>query len=263
MRCSPPRRESCNDCWERDDGPIALADPNSVRYLFALVVLLAASVAPASAQIYSWRDAQGALVMSDRPREDAGEMVTYHLPAAKAARATQPLRTSLRGAEYDEAIEEHASAQGVPPELVRAVIQVESGFNPRATSPKGAMGLMQLMPATARELGVVSPYDPGDNIRGGTTYLRQLLDRYEGDEQLALAAYNAGFNAVDRHGGRVPPFQETRAYVRKVGAVAGAEGTAGGRGRQVIYKIIDVIDGRPVTRYTNERPESGVYEVVR
>jgi len=75
--------------------------------------------------------------VSDRPREDSGEMVTYNVPGAKALRATQPLRTSMRGAEFDEAIEEHASAQGVPPELVRAVIQVESGFNSKAVSPKG------------------------------------------------------------------------------------------------------------------------------
>jgi soluble lytic murein transglycosylase-like protein len=115
---------------------------------------------------------------------------------------------------YEDLVQTHASANGLRPELVRAVIQVESGFNPRARSPKGAMGLMQLMPATARSLGVQNPWDPDDNIRGGTKYLRLLLDRYQGDERLALAAYNAGAGAVDRYGGTVPPYRETRDYVR-------------------------------------------------
>ncbi len=137
MRCSPPHQKSCNDCWGRDDGPIELADPNSVRYLFALVVLLAASVAPASAQIYCWRDAQGYLVVSDRPREDSGEMVTYDVPGAKALRATQPLRTSMRGAEFDEAIEEHASAQGVPPNWSGPSSRWSPASTRRRSRPRG------------------------------------------------------------------------------------------------------------------------------
>ena len=111
-------------------------------------------------------------------------------------------------------IERHAAAQRLDRRLVQAVIQVESGYNPGARSRKGAMGLMQLMPETARELLVNNAFDPEENIRGGTAYLRRMLDRF-GALELALAAYNAGPTAVIRYGG-IPPFQETRNYVRRV-----------------------------------------------
>jgi soluble lytic murein transglycosylase-like protein len=101
------------------------------------------------------------------------------------------------------------------PELVRAVVSVESGFRPDAVSPKGAQGLMQLMPATARSLGVKDAFDPADNVDGGVRYLRALIDRYDGDVKRALAAYNAGIGAVARHGG-IPPYPETLVYVSKV-----------------------------------------------
>ena len=125
---------------------------------------------------------------------------------------------------YDGMIEEHASAQGLNPELVRAVIHAESAFNPRARSVKGAMGLMQLMPATAREYGVLDPYNPAENIRAGVAYLKSLLLRYSNNEELALAAYNAGPTAVEKYGA-VPPYRETRNYVEKIRGAAAASPT--------------------------------------
>jgi hypothetical protein len=122
-------------------------------------------------------------------------------------------------------IAEHAAALSLEPKLVQAVIQVESGYNPRALSNKGAMGLMQLMPGTARDLAVADPWDPGQNIRGGTSYLRRLLDQFDGNEDLALAAYNAGPNAVVRHGG-IPPYRETRDYVDRILRLCEQEGVA-------------------------------------
>jgi soluble lytic murein transglycosylase-like protein len=114
---------------------------------------------------------------------------------------------------------------------VIAVVRHESGFDPEARSPAGARGLMQLMPATARRFGVDDPDDPAQNLRGGTRYLRWLLDRYQGDVRLALAGYHAGEGAVARHGG-VPPYRETREYVRRVladlGGAAVRRSPAGG-----------------------------------
>jgi soluble lytic murein transglycosylase-like protein len=230
----------------------------------AVVSLLWPNVA--DAQIYAWRDANGTLVLSDRKLDSNAR--TYEVAGAPAIRSTRPLAPRAIREQFEPLVQEHASRNNLRPDLVRAVIQVESGFNPRARSPKGAMGLMQLMPATAQELGVRNPYDPADNIRGGTIYLRRLLDRYDGNEELALAAYNAGAGAVDKHGRSVPPYRETRDYVKKVGSVAGAEaveppsrsGSAGGK--LVLYKSIEIVDGQPIPRYTTERPSSGEYEVI-
>ena len=141
------------------------------------------------------------------------------------------------------------------PDLVRAVVQVESGYNPYARSPKGAMGLMQLMPATAQQFGVRNPFNPIENIRAGVSYLRQLLDRYSNNEELALAAYNAGPGAVAKYGTAVPPYKETRDYVSRINRMAGVPiqklpGLS-------IYKTTDVVDGREVPRYS-DKPSTAV-----
>jgi len=123
-------------------------------------------------------------------------------------------------------IARHSGDQNLDPKLVKAVIQVESGYNSRARSNKGALGLMQLMPDTASLLNVRNPFDPEENVRAGTRYLRQLLDRFAGRVELALAGYNAGPGAVEKHKG-VPPYAETRDYVRQVMALYQGPGEVG------------------------------------
>lgn len=221
----------------------------------ALCIVLAAVSRPADAQIYSWTDASGNLVVSNvAPGTNMG-IASYEVPAADTAIRTTRYVAPEKSRSFDDLIDRHASRQGVRKDLVRAVIQVESGFNPRAVSNKGAVGLMQLMPGTARQLGVANPFDPSENVRGGVAYLRQLLDRYDGDERLALAAYNAGPGAVDSHGQTVPPYRETRDYVSKVKGIAGT-GSASPAGRTRIYRVVDVVDGQEVVTYTDRAPAS-------
>lgn len=116
---------------------------------------------------------------------------------------------------FDDLIVAAADRHGLDPALVKAVMLVESGFNPEAVSPKGALGLMQLMPATAREVGVTDAFDPAQNIEGGTAYLRRMVEHFGGNRPKAIAAYNAGPGAVVKHGG-TPPFEETQFFVRNV-----------------------------------------------
>ena len=223
------------------------------------MVCLALAV-PAQAQIYSWRDASGTLVLSNKPRPDGSGMTTYAVRGAAGALRTTTQPAARDQARFDDLIEQYASSHGVSADLVRAVIQAESGFNPRAVSSKGAMGLMQLMPATARELGVDDPFQPADNIRGGVTYLARLLARYDQNVELALAAYNAGPASVERYGNAVPPYRETRDYVKKITAKTQAARAAAPD--PVIYKWIEIVDGRPAVRYSNVRPENGAFEIV-
>ncbi len=115
----------------------------------------------------------------------------------------------------DEIIEVFSEKYGVDEDFIKAIIKQESGFNPKATSKKGAMGLMQLMPKTAKALGVVDAYNPSQNIEGGVKHLKGLLDSYNGDKELALAAYNAGSGAVRKYGG-IPPYKETQNYVKSI-----------------------------------------------
>jgi soluble lytic murein transglycosylase-like protein len=222
-----------------------------------MAVCALALAAPAHAQIYTWRDANGNLVLSEH-RQPGPATRTYAVPQADAVRATR-YAASDRGRLYDDLILEHAQRNNVRADLVRAVVQVESAFNPYARSPKGALGLMQLMPATIREFDVRNPFNPAENVRAGVAYLRQLLDRYANNEELALAAYNAGPGAVDKHGQTVPPYRETESYVARINRMAGRAIDLRG---SAIYKMTEIVDGRPVTRYSDHKPSSGSYEVV-
>jgi soluble lytic murein transglycosylase-like protein len=212
-----------------------------LRIAAVTAALLAVAPVAAHAQLYSWHDAVGNLVLSDHPRDGAAPTYSVGNTGFRTTRAVAAGWNSS----YDEIIAEHASLHGVRADLVHAVIQAESAFNPTARSLKGAMGLMQLMPATAVQYGVTNAYDPVQNIRAGVAYLKRLLDRYSDNEELALAAYNAGPAAVEKYGA-VPPYRETREYVSKIRSRAGAQPAP-----TRVYRVVEVKDGRETVRYTN------------
>jgi soluble lytic murein transglycosylase-like protein len=162
----------------------------------------------AFADVYVYKDRNGVLTFSNVPNHTGYRRVLKE-------RNGQVSINSLVNGSYDDLILTASGRYNIDAHLIRAVIKAESDFNSNARSQKGAMGLMQLMPETARFHNVSDAYDPGENVEGGARHLRMLLDRYQGDVELSLAAYNAGSAAVEKHGG-IPPFVETRDYVRRV-----------------------------------------------
>jgi len=185
-----------------------------VKYAMAAFALCAAAICSASPPIYRYVDADGVAHFTDKP--DSRRYELFDLKGLTRSGDRYDPRLLARGAQYDAIIEAEAKSAGVQPNLLRAVIIVESGFNPRALSKRGAVGLMQLMPETAMRFGVSNRYDPRQNVRGGALYLGFLINRFSQNVRLALAAFNAGEDAVERNSGQIPPFSETREYVPKV-----------------------------------------------
>jgi hypothetical protein len=167
--------------------------------------------------VYRYKDRHGVVSYSNqRPETQEFEVIRFHCYACDPDSTVDWHNTPLFTTTYRNEITSAAREFDVDPALVRAVIHAESAFNPDAVSPVGAQGLMQLMPETAKDLGVSRPFEVSENIRGGAHYLSQMLERFNGDIRLATAAYNAGPGTVSRYKG-VPPYAETKAYVNRVG----------------------------------------------
>ena len=187
-----------------------------LKAAFLMAALLTASAAAARPQIYTYMDADGMRHYTDVPDNNRYRLLVLSPQDRTASGDRYDAMLLAKAGQYDSIIEKAAVSASVEPNLLRAVIVVESGFNPHAVSKRGAVGLMQLMPATAIRFGVSNPHDPRENVRAGARYLKFLIDRFGQDVKLALAAYNAGEDAVDRNGGQIPPFAETMAYVPRV-----------------------------------------------
>ena len=187
-----------------------------IKPAILIATLLWASAVAAHSHIYTYVDADGQRHYTDVPDNNRYRLLVLSPQDRTASSDRYDSALLAKAGRYDSIIEKAALSASVEPNLLRAVIVVESGFNSRAVSKRGAVGLMQLMPATATRFGASNPYDPGENVHAGARYLKFLIDRFGQDVRLALAAYNAGEDAVERNGGRIPPFTETMAYVPRV-----------------------------------------------
>ncbi len=187
-----------------------------MQVLVGALAMLLAGAGSACADIYQCKTPGGGMLLTNM--YTGGDCVRImketkrNAPTPAVAATTGNIGSVVS---FDDIIQRYSTHYGLDDALVRAVIKAESNYNPQARSHKGAQGLMQLIPETARDMQVIDPFDPEDNIRGGSRYLRLMLDEFGGNVELALAAYNAGPNAVKRFGG-IPPYQETQNYVVKV-----------------------------------------------
>jgi hypothetical protein len=177
---------------------------------------LAPYVPPAAAKIYTYLDSHGNRHYTDVPDNNRYRLLPVSPQDPTESGDPYDAQLLARATQFDSIIEHAAVSSALEPNLLRAMIVVGSGFNSRAVSKRGAVGLMQLMPATAARFGASNPFDPKQNVHAGARYLKFLIDRFGKDIRLALAAYNAGEEAVDDNGGQIPPFPETMAYVPRV-----------------------------------------------
>lgn len=191
-----------------------------------LVAPLLLSASQSQADIYKTVDKDGVVSFTNTPQGKASKLVAKEARLPPVAPFMPSDTSPERFSRYDAHIRQAATLYQIPEELVRAVIKVESDYDPRAVSRANARGLMQLIPETAERMMVTDMFDPRQNIFGGVRYLRVLANLFNGDLQLTIAAYNAGEGAVTRHGG-IPPYEETRAYVAKVLAYYNYFRTAG------------------------------------
>jgi soluble lytic murein transglycosylase-like protein len=198
---------------------------SSVKVKFVLIGLVFSCLVTTSfavaGPVYVYHQPDGSKKFSNIPPPNGIKAQVFTARKSTFSWYNQPPRyggvsmIKLYGKSYDEMIASAAAVHELDSSLIKAVIHAESGFNPKAVSPKGAQGLMQLMPGTARDMGVYNSFSPAENISGGSRYLKYLLTRYKGNEIKALAAYNAGMDWVDKYNG-VPPFEETQRYVKIV-----------------------------------------------
>ena len=218
----------------------------SLHYIAVFMSVIACAAPVHAENIVAMVDEHGHTVYVNAPSDGGGQ----------GAHSFRPVRSAnaLPPAEVDRMVQQAATSKQVDPKLVHSIIQVESGYDPNAVSRKGAMGLMQLVPGTAKRFGVENPFDPVQNIHGGVSYLKYLLDMFRGDVTLSLAAYNAGENSVLRSGG-VPAFRETQDYVRKVNYLYGSEIPAGQPAQKLVEPpkppIYRFVDEQGIVHYTN------------
>lgn len=179
-----------------------------IRSIFLYSVLFLAFHMEVSADIYMFVDKEGGIHFTNVPTSSDYVLFIKERP-------DRPSSAIVDQNQYDPIIKEASQKYDVPFSLLKAMIKVESGFDPNAVSRKGAVGLMQIMPENHRRLNIIDPYDPRENIMGGSRYIKELLNKFQGKLQLALAAYNAGPTVVDRYQA-IPPYQETESYVKQV-----------------------------------------------
>lgn len=190
---------------------------NRVKSLgWALLAAVLLVPAYAQAEIYKYRGPDGSLHFTDRPMGGGYKLMWRSGKSSKRKGNYSLAKMRENKSRLTPLIEKVAKEQRLHPGLLHAIVRIESAYNPQAVSKKGAQGLMQLMPATANRYGVADSYDPKQNLEGGARYMKDLLALFEYDIRLALAAYNAGENAVKRYGNSIPPFPETINYVDKV-----------------------------------------------